>query len=129
MSAARVEPDLSHVAHRWADGEADIVAVADAFLDSSVFVTRTGDDQRPGVWASGPPGRPTVCAFTSLTLLAQAVARRPDTPATYLTTTGADLLSLLPTDCGVVVDALGPATVLLPYAVLRDRLVTKGDLQ
>ena len=118
---------LDAVVLQWRQSLAEIDDVADAFLDATVYCVRTADDQAPGIFVSGSDDRPAACVFTSLSRLAEAVARRPGTPREWLSTTGADLMTVLPAGVGVVVDPISATPVMLPHALVGERIALREE--
>ncbi|MER7133670.1 SseB family protein [Streptosporangium saharense] len=72
--------------------------------------------ERPGTLALGEPGAGVVPVFTSLDgLTAYVTARGEAQDARWFSTLGADLLTLLPSGYGLLIDpGTGHATVLTP---------------
>jgi SseB protein N-terminal domain len=110
---------LGEVALAFAAGEADAHAVHEAFLRATLWC-EAGD--QPGFQALGTPGAGMVPVFTSETELARARGA-----VRWFSTTGADLLDLLPEHYDVVVDIAGEAPLRLRPAALRRTVVAEID--
>ena len=107
---------FSDIARAFGAGEADAQAVYEAFLGAR-FWCEAGDS--PGVEALGSPGAGVVPVFTSEAELAQARGA-----VRWLSTTGADLLDLVPGDHQLVVDMNGQTPLCLrPGAIRRGAVV------
>lgn len=83
----------------------------DAFCAARVF---SPAPPRPGVVSVDVEGRAVVPVFTSERALADAVG-----PCAYFSTTGLDLLGLLPDGVLMGLDPTGPCPLLLDPAVVR----------
>jgi hypothetical protein len=109
------------VAALFADGHLDSTAFAAAFATGQVYAVRPAPPAPPGLVAFGEPGAGHVLVFTSLDQMARQVGE-----CDWLSTTGDDLLSLVPDGYGVVVDAAGDHPLALPASALHRGLVSDG---
>ncbi|MEV4095601.1 SseB family protein [Streptosporangium saharense] len=93
----------------------------EAFASTRFYCQAT---ESPGTLALGDPGAGVVPVFTSLDgLTAYVTARGEVEDARWFSTLGADLLTLLPTGYGLLIDpGTGHATVLTP----RDRGLSRS---
>jgi SseB protein N-terminal domain len=97
------------------------------FLRSTLWCERRGST---GATARGRPGRGYLLAFSSPAELARYGAKFPDRHADgvdWLSTSGADLVDLLPDGYGLALDVAGDYPVALPAAALRRVLVIRAD--
>lgn len=112
-------PPFSDVARAFDAGEVDAHAVHDAFLQSR-FWCEAGD--RPGLQALGAPGAGVVPAFTS-----EAELVRARGAVRWFSTTGGDLLDLLPDRYELVVDIQSEAPLRLRSAAVQRGSVVEID--
>jgi SseB protein N-terminal domain len=110
---------FSDVARAFDAGEADAHAVHRAFLRSR-FWCEAGD--RPGLQALGAPGAGVVPVFTSEAELARARGA-----VRWFSTTGADLLDLLPDRYELVVDIQSDVPLRLQSAAVQRGSVVEID--
>ena len=111
--------DLASIARRCLDGSVGAGELHRAFLTATVFL-QAGD--RPGVMALGTPPDGLVPVWTSEAELARSVGA-----TAWFSTTGADLLGLLPVGYDLLLDPDGEAALRLrPSAVSREPAVTVG---
>jgi hypothetical protein len=104
------ERSLAEVASEFAAGRATPQGLHDAFVSATVFC-EAGD--RPGFVAVGPPGDGFIPVFTSDRELARARGA-----VRWFSTTGADLLGLVPDGYDLILDIAGPTPLrLCPAAV------------
>ena len=108
------QTSLAQVAALFADGHLDSAAFAAAFATGQVYAVRPAPPAPPGLVAVGAPGEGHVLVFTSLDQMARQAGE-----CDWLSTTGDDLLSLVPDGYGVVVDAAGDHPLALPASALR----------
>jgi SseB protein N-terminal domain len=102
-----------------AEGTGGADALHDAFL-AATFYCEAGD--RPGFQAVNSPDGPAVPVFTSLGQLALARGA-----VAWFSTTGVDILDLLPPGLDLIVDGAGPHPVRLhPAALARRVRVDRG---
>ena len=106
------EDGLQVLAQRWVDGSATAEELHRAFLSSTVFLQAGG---RPGFMALGGPPEGLVPVWTS----EREMARSLGVEVTWFSTTGADLLSLLPPGYDLLLDADGDAPLRLRPSALR----------
>jgi hypothetical protein len=111
--------ELASAVRRWLDGSAGVEKLHRAFLSATVFL-QAGD--RPGLMAVGFPPDGLVPVWTSEVELARSVGA-----SSWFSTTGADLLSLLPACYDLLLDPDGDAALRLrPSALRREPAVTVG---
>ena len=109
--------DLAATTRRWLAGSAGVQELHRAFLRATVFL-QAGD--RPGLMAFGAPPEGLVPVWTSEAEFARSVG-----PSAWFSTTGADLLDLLPAGYDLVLDPGGDAALRLrPSALRREATVT-----
>lgn len=119
----------------FADGELSAEAFTDRFIVSRWFALRS---ERPGFVAVGQPGAGYVPIFSSLGELSAYAATFPDRyvdGVDWLSTTGDDLLPMIPSGYGLVVDVASDHAVYLradaierkPVLVVRARPPDGGD--
>ena len=106
---------LAELASAVAAGEADPALLGPAFCAATVFALAA---ERPGVVA--PAGGP-VPVFSSLDQLGRCAG-----PARWLSTTGEDLLRLLPPGTDLLLDAAGDAPLLLRGPDVARRLTVSA---
>ena len=106
------EDALQVLVPRWVDGLATVEEMNVAFLGSTLFLQA---GERPGFMALGEPAAGLVPVWTS----EREMARSLGVEAAWFSTTGADLLSLLPPGYDVLLDADGDAPVRLRPSALR----------
>jgi hypothetical protein len=117
--ASEVVDDLAVTVRRWLDGSAGVEELHRAFLTATVFL-QAGD--RPGLIALGYPPDGLVPVWTSEVELARSVGA-----SAWFSTTGADLLSLLPVGYDLLLDPDEDAALRLrPSALRREAAVTVG---
>lgn len=105
---------LARVASAFAAGRVDSAAFAAAFAAAPVYAVRPSHPAPPGLVAVGEPGSGHVLVFTSLDELGRQAGE-----CDWLSTTGDDLLALVPDGYGVLVDAAGERPLALPATALR----------
>lgn len=110
------EPELVAVCRAVRAGQETPAAFDAAFMRATVYVER--QPSRPGVVARRMPGKGSwVLAFSTEQRLGQACGE-----VAWLSTTGADLLDLLPRGLGVLLDVADPHGLpLLPQPEGRAR--------
>ena len=111
MTAA---PSLASAAASFVAGSLDSVTFAEAFATGQVYAERPPPPAPPGLLAVGEPGSRHVLVFTTLDQLGRHTGE-----CDWLSTTGADLLALLPDGCGLLVDPAGDHPLVLPPSALR----------
>lgn len=95
-------PRLVEALGRMVSGEGGAREAFEVFLDTRVYCLAT---EKPGVHAIGASGAGAVPVFTSLEVLARyRVARGEITEVRWFSTTGEDLLGLLPKGYAVLID-------------------------
>lgn len=102
---------LPETAQRWLAGSAGVEELHRAFLTATVFL-QAGD--RPGLMAFGAPPDAVVPVWSSEAELARSVGA-----SFWFSTTGADLLDLLPDGYDLVLDPDGDAALRLRPSALR----------
>ena len=106
---------LTSAAASFAAGRSDSAAFAAVFATGQIYALRPPPPCPPGLVAAGEPGRDGhVLVFTSLEQLARHAGE-----CDWLSTTGADLLALLPAGYGVLVDPASDRPLALPATALR----------
>ena len=110
---------LADVARGFAAGEADAHALHEAFVAATLWC-EAGD--RPGFQALGTPGAGMIPVFTSEIELARAHGA-----VSWFSTTGSDLLDLVPEGYDLVLDMAGETPLLLRPAALRRTVVAEID--
>src|SRR5690349_5292548 len=103
--------ELLRTLRRLAEGVGSPRELREVFLSARLYCQAA---ERPGVLALGEPGAGVVPVFTSLDGLTAYVTTRGETEgARWFSTLGEDLLTLLPTGYGLLIDpGTGHATVL-----------------
>lgn len=112
---------LSELATGLAAGSAGPGELFEAFLSATVFCERPGE---PGFVAVGEPGEAMIAVFSSLEELAAHAAGRPDyrqAGVDWFSTTGEDLLGLLPDGYDLVLDPASEHALRLRAAAWRRR--------
>jgi SseB protein N-terminal domain len=105
--------DLGDAVERFVTGSLSAAEFTDRFRQSRVYALRR---ESPGFVAVGPPGAGYIPIFSSLTELARYGATFPSRYAEgvdWLSTTGEDLLTLLPEGYGLVVNVASEHAVRL----------------
>ena len=105
------EDGLQAIVQRSIEGLVTVEELHRAFLSSTLFLQA---GERPGFMALGEPPDGLVPVWTS----EREVARSLGVAAAWFSTTGADLLSLLPLGYDVLLDADGDAPVRLRASAL-----------
>ena len=105
------ENALVNAAQRWLNCSATAEEFHQALLTGTVFL-QAGD--RPGLMAFGKPPEGMVLVWTSEAELARSVGE-----GAWFSTTGADLLSLLPSGYDLLLDPAGDAALRLRPSALR----------
>jgi len=105
---------LARAASAFAAGRVDSAAFATAFAAGRVYALRPPHPAPPGLVAVGEPGGGHVLVFTSLDELGRQAGE-----CDWLSTTGDDLLALVPDGYGVLVDAAGDRPLALPATALH----------
>ena len=82
-------------------------------LSLRMWAPRTGDDEAAGVMVAAAGDDSVLFAWTSQEGFERALTGGADAPVPYLSTTGADLVSLLPADCGLLVNHGMPNPLLI----------------
>ena len=113
-----VRTPLARVASAFSAGRVDSAAFAAAFAAGRVYALRPA---HPGLVAVGEPGGGHVLVFTSLDELGRHAGE-----CDWLSTTGDDLLALVPDGYGVLVDAAGDHPLALPATALHRGLTSPG---
>ena len=109
--------ELAATARRWLVGSAGVEELHQAFLTATVFL-QAGD--RPGLMVVGVPPHGLVPVWTSEAELARSIGS-----SAWFSTTGADLLDLLPAGYDLVLDPDGDTALRLrPSALRREPAVT-----
>jgi hypothetical protein len=105
----------------FAGGTVSGEELTETFQRETVFCQRS---EQPGFLAVGPPGAGLVPVFTSLDELSRyAVTYGLHGGIDWLSTTGADVLDLLPDGYGIVVDPAAEHAVTLPAHALHRAVV------
>ena len=123
------EAQLEAAVRRFSSGELGGEELTDRFRTGRWYaMLPSGAEraQRPGFLAVGTPGAGYVPVFTSLAALARYAATSPERHpdgVDWLSTTGDDLLSLLPAGYGLLVDAASDHAVYLEARAVRRRPV------
>jgi hypothetical protein len=105
----------------FAAGAVTPEALTETFRKETVYCQAA---EQPGFLAVGPPGAGLVPVFSSLDQLSRyAVAYGLRGGIDWLSTTGADVLDLLPNGYGIVVDPAGDHAVTLPAHALHRAVV------
>ncbi|MCZ2525919.1 SseB family protein [Streptomyces sp. HB2AG] len=112
-SQDKAERDLPAVVGAAVRGEASAQELLDVWLGATVFCQRP---DRPGMWVAETEDGPVVGVCSSLEELARFAG-----VVEWFSTTGADLLSLLPPGVDIVLDPAGPCPVRLHPGALRAR--------
>ena len=111
--------DLGSLAQRLVVGSASVEDFHRAFLKTTLFL-QAGD--RPGFMALGSPPDALVPVWTSEAEMARSIGA-----GQWFSTTGRDLLGLLPTGYDLLIDPDGPAPLRLrPSALQRSVVVGWG---
>ena len=110
---------LARVASAFAAGRVDSAAFAAVFAAGRVYAPRPAHPAPPGLVAVGEPGGGHVLVFTSLDELGRQAGE-----CDWLSTTGDDLLALVPDGYGVLVDAAGEHPLALPATALQRGLTS-----
>lgn len=109
--------ELASTARRWVDGSADVGELHQAFLTAIVFLQAA---DRPGFMALGAPPDGLVPVWSSEAEFSQSVG-----PGAWFSTSGADLLRLLPAGYDLLLDPESDAALRLrPSALRQQPLVT-----
>jgi hypothetical protein len=103
----------------FARGEIDGSAFADVFTASTLYCHAP---ESPGFVPVGEPGHEEVPVFTSPYELALYGQARGIERLQWFSTTGEDILQLLPDGFGIVVDIAGETTLRLPATAIGDGL-------
>lgn len=122
MSSPSVAPSLPDAVERYVAGELPGAELRDAFAAATVYCQR---GERPGFVAVGEPGHGVVPVFSSLTELANYTVGRGEPGTDWFSTTGADVLDLLPDGYGVVLDCAGPRPLTIPAEAVGDAAVLR----
>jgi hypothetical protein len=121
--------DLGDAPAQYFTGDLTAEELSDRFVASRVYALRT---ERPGFVAVGTPGAGYIPVFSSLEEVARYAVQFPERYAEgvdWLSTTGEDLLSLVPKGYGLVLDVASDHAVGLeanaigrkPVLVVRRR--------
>lgn len=108
---ARAPPARRHVAAAIATGTADAQALLTALLQATVFCEAP---ETPGVMTAATPDGPVVPVFSSL---GELVAARG--AVSWFSTSGQELLGLLPAGHDLLLDPAGPNPLQLHPAALQ----------
>ncbi|MGH9247333.1 MAG: SseB family protein [Acidimicrobiales bacterium] len=116
-------PDLGGSVARFQADELTAEEFTEVFMRSRVYCVRP---ERPGFLAVGPRGGGHIPVFSSLTELARYAAKFPEPYADgvdWFSTTGEDLLSLVPEGYGLVIDVASDDAVHLDAAAIQRKPV------
>lgn len=106
-------PSLDFMARSFSRGEASPQELFDVFLAATVYCQRP---DRPGFLAIGEENAGAIPVFSSLEFLGRYAGE-----CNWFSTTGEDLLDLLPTGYDLLLDATGPHPLRLNSAAWRSR--------
>jgi hypothetical protein len=107
--------DLASIARSWRDGSVGADELHRAILSATLFLQAR---DRPGLIACGLPPDGLVPVWTSEASLARSLGA-----TTWLSTSGADLLDLLPPGYDLLLDPDGPTALRLRPSAVRPRVV------
>jgi hypothetical protein len=115
--------DLGDAVERFAGGDLTGEELTDRFLAARVYALRT---EKPGFVAVGTPGAGYIPVFSSLDEVARYAVQFPERYGEgidWLSTTGEDLLTLVPNDYGLVLDVASDHAVRLDANAIGDKPV------
>ena len=104
-------------------GKCEAPQLHEAFTESTVYCQAA---ERPGFVATGEPDRGWVPVFSSLPELARYAVARDEPDMGWFSTTGADVLELLPEGYGILLDPLSEHCLTLPAPDDRPDLVIRA---
>lgn len=107
---------LAEVAGRAAAGKASAEELHEAFLSATVFC-EAGD--KPGFQALGESGNGLIPVFSSDAQLARYALQAERPAMAWFSTTGADLLGLMPDGYDIALDIAGDSPLRLRPAALQ----------
>jgi len=114
----------------FADGTVAVDVLSDAFQQATVYCQKP---EHPGFMAVGPPGAGVIPVFTSLEQLeryAVTYGLAHHGGVEWFSTTGADVLDLMPDGYGIVVDPASEHSATLPaHALHRATVIQRVEVR